>query len=183
MDYRLMVVSKLGGLRNPRFLAFLALTFVAVACTPAEESGPTAAPNDSFNFLVIDRCSSIRPMSPEDNFTDIDGVPTETDHAVILGVTMGSETPTGTEFRVRFAREPSAELQQVGTAIVGRDKKFLISFAIDIPGQYLMTVGRGTAPNGARGNGAQNFVFEAPDGAAVCDKSTLGETARTTTVP
>jgi hypothetical protein len=157
----------------------LVLMIAVSACT--NETGPP--PDGSFSFFVIDRCASVRPISSEDNFTDIDGEPIETDDAVILGITVSSQTPTGSEIRVRFAQEPSAELQQVRTPIVESDKKILTTFAIDIPGQYVMTVGGATAPNGATGHSAQSFIFEAPDEHSVCDKSTLGETSQSTTVP
>ncbi len=155
------------------------LAVAASACS--DDTGPP--PDGRFSFFVIDRCASVRPISPEDNFSDIDGEPIETDHAVILGITVSSQTPTGSEIRVSFAQEPSAELQQVRTPIVESDKKVLTTFAIDIPGQYVMTVGGATAPNGATGGSTQNFIFEAPDEDSVCDKSTLAETSESTTVP
>ena len=171
------------------------LTMALAACSSDSAATSTSLPDSTvaptsttirsranFSFLVIDRCASIRGIGLEDNFIDENGEPIETDYVAILGVTVSSQTPIGSEVLMRFAPEPGAEPQQVRTLLAGPDKKLIAEFGLDLPGPYLWTVGGATAPGGARGDGSISVIIEAPDEDSVCDKSTLDETTTSTSV-
>ena len=175
-------------------IALAACSTDSVATTSGVETSTTSrtatgapssndAQGEDFSFLIIDRCASVRPVDPDDTFTDENGVAIEASLVATLGVTVSSQTPPGSGVSLRLAQEPRAEPQQVRTVIVEPDRKLLAEFGIDPPGPYLLSVGGATAPDGGTGSGSFNLIIEVPDDQAVCDKATLDETSSSTTVP